>query len=109
MIDLEHAAPSAPPQFAAAVAAAAEALPRELPGHGYNPSGLPELRARIQRIAKRIYRTLCLDGYARIDFRLAADNDGSIVNLQVEYFIRQSGGQIITRIADLAGALGGKP
>jgi D-alanine-D-alanine ligase len=33
----------------------------------------PELRARIQRTAKRIYRTLGLDGYARIDFRLAAD------------------------------------
>jgi D-alanine-D-alanine ligase len=33
----------------------------------------PELSARIQRIAKRIYRTLGLDGYARIDFRLAAD------------------------------------
>jgi len=34
----------------------------------------PELRARIQRIAKRIYKTLGLDGYARIDFRLAADD-----------------------------------
>jgi D-alanine-D-alanine ligase len=33
----------------------------------------PEVHARIQRIAKRIYRTLGLDGYARIDFRLAAD------------------------------------
>ncbi len=33
----------------------------------------PELCARIQRTAKRIYRTLELDGYARIDFRLAAD------------------------------------
>src|ERR1700760_1485807 len=33
----------------------------------------PAQRARIQRIAKRIYRTLALDGYARIDFRLAAD------------------------------------
>ena len=33
----------------------------------------PELRARIQRTAKRIYRTLGLDGYARIDFRLAPD------------------------------------
>jgi D-alanine-D-alanine ligase len=32
-----------------------------------------ELNARIQRTAKRIYRTLELDGYARIDFRLAAD------------------------------------
>jgi D-alanine-D-alanine ligase len=33
----------------------------------------PELRAHIQRTAKRVYRTLGLDGYARIDFRLAAD------------------------------------
>jgi D-alanine-D-alanine ligase len=33
----------------------------------------PDLYARIQRTAKRIYRTLELDGYARIDFRLAAD------------------------------------
>ena len=33
----------------------------------------PELQALIQRTAKRIYRTLGLDGYARIDFRLAAD------------------------------------
>ena len=33
----------------------------------------PELSARIQAIAKRIYRTLGLDGYARIDFRLSAD------------------------------------
>src|SRR6201995_1026169 len=33
----------------------------------------PELSARIQGIAKRIYRTLGLDGYARIDFSLAAD------------------------------------
>jgi len=33
----------------------------------------PELAARIQRIAKRIYRTLALDGYARIDFRLSAE------------------------------------
>lgn len=33
----------------------------------------PEVYARIQLIAKRIYRTLGLDGYARIDFRLSAD------------------------------------
>src|SRR6201987_156746 len=33
----------------------------------------PEVSGRIQAIAKRIYRTLGLDGYARIDFRLAAD------------------------------------
>jgi D-alanine-D-alanine ligase len=34
----------------------------------------PELAARIQRIAKRIYRTLALDGYARIDFRLSPES-----------------------------------
>lgn len=34
----------------------------------------PEVGERIARLAKRIYRTLELDGYARIDFRLSADN-----------------------------------
>ena len=43
-------------------------------------------------------------GY-RGDFRLSADNEGSIVNLQVEYFIRASGGDIVTAIADLGPAL----
>jgi D-alanine-D-alanine ligase len=33
----------------------------------------PEVYARIQRTAKRIYKILGLDGYARIDFRLAPD------------------------------------
>jgi D-alanine-D-alanine ligase len=33
----------------------------------------PELHARIQGLAKRVYRILELDGYARIDFRLSAD------------------------------------
>lgn len=32
----------------------------------------------------------------RTDFRLAGDNPGSIVNLQVEYFVRESGGQVVT-------------
>ncbi len=43
-------------------------------------------------------------GY-RGDFRLSADNEGSMVNLQVEYFIRQSGGDIIAEIADLEKSL----
>ena len=38
-------------------------------------------------------------GY-RGDLRLAADNEGASVNLQVEYFIRQSGGDIVTSLAD---------
>jgi nucleoside 2-deoxyribosyltransferase len=43
-------------------------------------------------------------GY-RGDFRLSADNEGSVVNLQVEYFIRASGGTIVERHEDLGPAL----
>jgi nucleoside 2-deoxyribosyltransferase len=43
-------------------------------------------------------------GY-RGDFRLSADNEGSTVNLQVEFFIRQSGGDIITRIDEIPKAM----
>jgi nucleoside 2-deoxyribosyltransferase len=43
-------------------------------------------------------------GY-RGDFRLSADNEGAIVNLQVEYFIRNSGGTIIQSIELLPAAL----
>jgi D-alanine-D-alanine ligase len=43
--------------------------------HGPAKDLSADLAARIQRMAKRIYRTLELDGYARIDFRLA--NDGT--------------------------------
>jgi nucleoside 2-deoxyribosyltransferase len=43
-------------------------------------------------------------GY-RGDFRLSADNEGSTVNLQVEYFILASGGRIIAAIAELEEAL----
>lgn len=43
-------------------------------------------------------------GY-RGDFRLSADNDGSMVNLQVEYFIRESGGDIVTALSDVPAAL----
>ncbi len=39
-------------------------------------------------------------GY-RGDFRLSADNEGSTVNLQVEYFIGLYKGKIITQISDL--------
>jgi nucleoside 2-deoxyribosyltransferase len=43
-------------------------------------------------------------GY-RGDFRLCADNEGGIVNLQVEYFIRASGGEIISKIEELPAAM----
>ena len=51
-------------------------------------------------------------GY-RGDIRLSADNEGATVNLQVEYFIRQSGGTIVEGYEDLETALaplkGGPP
>jgi len=43
-------------------------------------------------------------GY-RGDFRLSADNEGSIVNLQVEYFILESGGRVVTSLDDLTKSL----
>jgi len=47
VLDLVHAAPSAPPQVYAAFAAALDELPRYLPGTGYDYRGLPGLRARV--------------------------------------------------------------
>ncbi len=46
-IDLNCAAPSAPPGLAQAYAAAAADLPPYLGGHGYFPAGLPELQRAI--------------------------------------------------------------
>lgn len=43
-------------------------------------------------------------GY-RGDFRLSADNEGSTVNLQVQYFIESAGGKLITELSDLSAAL----
>ena len=45
-------------------------------------------------------------GY-RGDFRLTGDNPGSTVNLQVEYFIRKSGGRIVRSVDELAALLSG--
>jgi nucleoside 2-deoxyribosyltransferase len=39
-------------------------------------------------------------GY-RSDFRLASDNEGALVNLQVEYFVSASGGEIFSQVAQL--------
>ena len=54
VLDLAHAAPSAPPAVSSAYAAALADLPRLLPGNGYEPYGLPELRSRIaERFTRR--------------------------------------------------------
>jgi nucleoside 2-deoxyribosyltransferase len=37
----------------------------------------------------------------RTDFRLAGDNEGAVVNLQVQYFIEASGGLIVTTVDEL--------
>jgi D-alanine-D-alanine ligase len=57
---------------------------------------LPQLVARIKSAAKRIYRTLELDGYARIDFRLSADG--------IPYYIEANPNPEIARIEEFASA-----
>jgi nucleoside 2-deoxyribosyltransferase len=42
----------------------------------------------------------------RTDFRLAGDNEGALVNLQVEYFIHESGGKVVTTTEELVAAIG---
>ncbi|MGA7487551.1 MAG: ATP-grasp domain-containing protein [Xanthobacteraceae bacterium] len=55
-----------------------------------------QLVASIQRAAKRIYRTLELDGYARIDFRLSADG--------VPYYIEANPNPEIAKVEEFASA-----
>jgi D-alanine-D-alanine ligase len=50
----------------------------------------PELYARIQRLAKRVYRTLQLDGYARVDFRLSPDGTPYFLEVNPNPEIAQS-------------------
>jgi D-alanine-D-alanine ligase len=64
--------------------------------HGPAKNLGPELTARIQRIAKRVYRTLELDGYARIDFRLSADD--------IPYFLEANPNPEIAESQEFAGA-----
>ncbi|MFL6100180.1 MAG: PLP-dependent aminotransferase family protein [Actinomycetales bacterium] len=47
VVDLSHAAPSAPAELHAAYAAALDELPRYLPGTGYDYRGVPQLRERL--------------------------------------------------------------
>jgi DNA-binding transcriptional MocR family regulator len=49
VLDLDCAAPSAPPGVARAYAAALEELPAHLGGHGYFPVGLPALQQAVAR------------------------------------------------------------
>jgi D-alanine-D-alanine ligase len=54
------------------------------------------LVAAMQRVAKRIYRTLDLDGYARIDFRLSAEG--------IPYYIEANPNPEIARAEEFASA-----
>lgn len=64
--------------------------------HGPAKDLSPELKSRIQTLAKRICRTLELDGYARVDFRLAADG--------VPYFLEANPNPEIAKIEEFATA-----
>jgi D-alanine-D-alanine ligase len=54
----------------------------------------PTLVAKIERTSKRIYRLLTIDGYARIDLRLTADNE--------VYFIEANPNPILAADEDFA-------
>jgi len=56
----------------------------------------PEQEAMIQKYAKRIYQTLELDGYARIDFRLGMDGK--------PYFLEANPNPEIAKIEEFASA-----
>jgi D-alanine-D-alanine ligase len=56
----------------------------------------PPLVASIERAAKRIYRTLELDGYARIDFRLSTDG--------IPYYIEANPNPEIAKVEEFASA-----
>jgi D-alanine-D-alanine ligase len=56
----------------------------------------PELHTLIRRTAKRVYHALDLDGYARIDFRLSADN--------IPYFIEANPNPEIAKSEEFATA-----
>jgi D-alanine-D-alanine ligase len=80
----------------------------------------PEVAERIARLAKRIYRTLELDGYARIDFRLSSENvpyfldanpnpdisDGEEI-ASAAALVGMDYGELITRILNLGMRRGG--
>jgi len=48
--------------------------------------------------AAALNKKIC--GY-RSDFRRSGDNEGAVINLQVEYFILNSGGRIVSDLAEL--------
>jgi D-alanine-D-alanine ligase len=56
----------------------------------------PEIQTRLKRVAKRIYRTLELDGYARVDFRLSTDG--------VPYFLEANANPDIAESEEFAQA-----
>jgi D-alanine-D-alanine ligase len=64
--------------------------------HGPAKDLSPQLTAQIERVAKRIYRTLELDGYARMDFRLSADG--------IPYYIETNPNPEIARSEEFAAA-----
>jgi D-alanine-D-alanine ligase len=65
-------------------------------------SDLPEdVQHRIQRLCKRVYRTLDLSGYARIDLRL--DNDGRVYVLEANPNPQLAYGEDFAESAEHAG------
>src|SRR5262245_63505569 len=73
--------------------------PRSIAATRCSPSWMGSMSTAERRLksATPSPRGKRIIGY-RGDVRLSADNEGAVVNLQVEYFIHESGGRIVRRL-----------
>src|SRR3954452_23376823 len=113
-IDLNCAAPCAPPQVATAYAEAATRLPAYLGGHGYFPAGLPELQAAIAALydarglptdpAQVMVTPGALAGVSIVAQALAARGDRALVDSpgypNAAERVRNSGARLATTEVD---------
>lgn len=63
----------------------------------------PELQHKIQNVAKRVYRHLALSGYARIDLRLAENDQNKIYILEANPNAQLAYGEDLADSAERAG------
>jgi DNA-binding transcriptional MocR family regulator len=113
-IDLNCAAPCAPPQIAAAYAEAVSQLPAYLGGHGYFPAGLPELQAAIAALydargvptdpAQIMVTPGALSGVSIVALALAARGDRVLVETpgypNAAERLRNAGTRLVTTEVD---------
>jgi len=58
------------------------------------PAKDKDIRVKIEKICRKCWNTLGFKGYVRIDFRMGADRDPLVIDLNLNPCISQSGGFI---------------